>query len=437
MFFTRRFYLLGMLAVLLFVLSYFFKILQAPALIWFMLVSLATLLDYVLLFFTGKPFSAQRMVPNRMSNGDSNEIHITLTSPYPFATTVSVIDELPPQLQTRDFVLQRHLPARAYRKWHYLLTPTERGEYHFGAMHFYFSSMLGMLNRQWTMPLHHAVSVYPSFVQMKKYQLVSQTTFVQEQGSQRMRKIGHSLEFEQIKDYVSGDDIRAINWKATARRGQLMVNNYVDERSQQIFCIIDKGRLMKMPFNGLSLLDYAINAVLALSNVCLQKQDRVGLISFSTRLNTLLAADRKPLQRENIMEALYKEQTAFQESDYEMLYMQVRHKVKQRSLLMLFTNFETLGGLKRQLPYLRSIARHHLLMLVFFENTELNSLAAADVNNVEDVYTKTIAEKMVFEKKAIVKELQKYGILSVLAKPQELTITAINKYLELKARQAV
>jgi len=190
---------------------------------------------------------------------------------------------------------------------------------------------------------------------------------------------------------------------------------------------------MKMPFNGLSLLDYAINAVLALSNVCLQKQDRVGLMGFSTKLSTLIAADKKLVQRENILEALYKEQTGFLESDYEMLYMQVRHKIKQRSLLVLFTNFESLTGLKRQLNYLRSIARHHLLMVVFFENTEMNKLAHADAYNVEDIYTKTIAEKLVFEKKLVVKELQKYGILSVLAKPEELTVSAINKYLELKA----
>ena len=116
---------------------------------------------------------------------------------------------------------------------------------------------------------------------------------------------------------------------------------------------------------------------------------------------------------------------------------EAEYRRRQRSLLVLFTNFESLTGLKRQLGYLRSIARHHLLMVVFFENTELNKLAHADAYSVEDVYLKTVAEKLVFEKKLVVKELQKYGILSVLAKPEELTISAINKYLELKARQAV
>jgi uncharacterized protein (DUF58 family) len=194
---------------------------------------------------------------------------------------------------------------------------------------------------------------------------------------------------------------------------------------------------MKMPFKGLSLLDYAINAVLALSNVCLQKQDKIGLITFSNKLATLIPADRKLVQRENILQALYKEQTAFLESDYEMLYMQIRNKIKQRSLLILFTNFESVSGLRRQLPYLRSIAKHHLLLVVFFENSELNTLSHEEAISVDDVYVKTIAEKFVFEKKLIVKELQKYGILSMLTTPEDLTVNSINKYLEVKARQAV
>lgn len=245
------------------------------------------------------------------------------------------------------------------------------------------------------------------------------------------------MEFEQIKEYVRGDDIRSINWKATARRQSMMVNNFSDEKSQQVYCIIDKGRLMKMPFGDLSLLDYAINSSLVLSNVCLQKQDRVGLITFANKMGTLLAADRKPIQKANILQLLYNEETAFLESDYEMLYLQLRSRVKQRSLLVLFTNFESMSGLKRQLPYLRSIAKHHLLLLVFFENTSLATVAAGTAGNIEEVYAKAIAEKFAYEKRLIVKELLKYGILSILTAPEKLTVNAINKYLELKARQAM
>ena len=117
--------------------------------------------------------------------------------------------------------------------------------------------------------------------------------------------------------------------------------------------------------------------------------------------------------------------------------MQIRNKIKQRSLLVLFTNFESLNGLKRQISYLRSIAKHHLLLVVFFENTELTKLTTAKANNVEDIYVKTIADKLAFEKRLVVKELLKYGILSVISPPENLTVNTINKYLELKAKQVL
>ena len=153
-------------------------------------------------------------------------------------------------------------------------------------------------------------------------------------------------------------------------------------------------------------------------------------------MGTMLAADIKPVLRAKISQLLFNQQTSFLESDFEMLYLQLRNTIKQRSLLILYTNFESLSGLKRQLNYLRSIARHHLLMVVFFENTELLQLSEIKAANVEEVYVKTIAEKFAFEKRLIVKELLNHGILSILTSPENLTVNTINKYLELKARQA-
>ena len=216
-----------------------------------------------------------------------------------------------------------------------------------------------------------------------------------------------------------------------------MVNHFVDERSQQVYVALDKGRLMKMPFNNLTLLDYAINSSLVLCNVCLQRQDKFGLITFSHKPGTVLPAQRNPIQLNHVLEALYRQETDFLESDFEKLYLQVRTYVKHRSLLMLFTQFESMGGMKRQLPYLKQLAKHHLLMVVFFENTELTELARQPVHDLEGIYQKTIAEKFVYEKKLIVRELQQNGIFTVLSAPDKLTIHTVNKYLELKSKQAI
>lgn len=437
LFLTTRFYLATGLCIVLFVLSFFYKpLLQVPKILLAVFVILV-LIDYLFLFIMSRSPAAKRLTADRLSNGDENKIELQVINRMPFTVIMEIIDELPVQFQKRDWKLTHRFAAREQKNIIYKLRPVERGEYHFGNIILYVRSLLGLLMRRHDIDVEATVPVYPSYLQLRKYELLSQTTIQSEHGNKRMRKIGHSMEFEQIKEYVRGDDMRTINWKATARKGGLMVNNYTDERSQQVYSIIDKGRLMKMPFNELTLLDYAINSTLVLSNVCLQKQDRVGVMTFANRMGSLIAADRKPIQRENILQLLYNQETAFLESDYEMLYMQIRNRIKHRSLLILYTNFESLSGLRRQLNYLRSIAKHHLLMVVFFENTELHKLSHLNAGNIEEVYIKTIAEKFEFEKRLIVKELQKHGILSVLTAPENLTVNAVNKYLELKARQAI
>ncbi len=433
----NRFYGACVVLLILFIAAFIFPQIFDLVKVVSVVFAFLVLADYLFLFVLGRQPIVERTTPEKLSNGDENKVTLKIESQMRFVTQMEIVEELPEQFQKRDFVIHRKFLPKQEQVVEYLLRPLERGEYVFGSTNIYTSTLLGFLSRRYEAPTNKMVPVYPSFLQMRKFDLVSQTHLQHEFGTKKMRKLGHSMEFEQIKEYVSGDDVRSINWKATARKGSLMVNNYIDERSQQIYCVIDKGRLMKMPFNGLSLLDYAINSTLVLSNVCLHKQDRVGLVTFSERMGSLLAADRKPLQRENIMQILYNQKTNFLESDFEMLYMQIRNKIKQRSLIVLFTNFESVNGLKRQMQYLKAIAKFHLVLVVFFKNSELFNVADATVNNTEDLYIKTIAEKFAFEKRLIVKELNKVGILTLLSKPEELTIDAINKYLELKSKQLI
>ncbi|MFT5916027.1 MAG: hypothetical protein ACI81T_002531 [Bacteroidia bacterium] len=191
---------------------------------------------------------------------------------------------------------------------------------------------------------------------------------------------------------------------------------------------------MQIPFEGMTLLDYTINASLVLSNIAIRKQDKAGLITFNNGTKTVLKATDRNAQMYSIMETLYREKTAFLESDFENLYVNVRRNLSQRSLLVLFTNFEAMYSMERQLKYLRALAKSHLLIVVFFENTETQSLIESEANSTEEIYVQTIAEKFAYEKRQIVQELKKYGIFSILTAPQDLTVNTINKYLELKAR---
>jgi uncharacterized protein (DUF58 family) len=242
------------------------------------------------------------------------------------------------------------------------------------------------------------------------------------------------MEFEQIKDYIQGDDIRNINWKATAKKGQLMVNQFQDEKSQPVYSIIDKGRVMKMPFNELSLLDYAINTTLVISNIALKKNDKAGMFAFSNKIENRVVSERRSPQMNLILETLYNLKTNFVESDFSRLYIDIKRHLPQRSLLLLYTNLETLDALHRQLPYLQAIAKQHLLVVIFFENTELISNTQKKSNNTLEIFEQTIAEKFIYVKQLVVNELRKYGIQTILTKPEDLTINTINKYLEIKAK---
>jgi uncharacterized protein (DUF58 family) len=134
---------------------------------------------------------------------------------------------------------------------------------------------------------------------------------------------------------------------------------------------------------------------------------------------------------------LYRQKTRFLETDYERLCIVARQHIRQRSLLLLFTNFETLEALQRQLPYLRRLAKDHLLVVIIFENTETKQLLNEPASDLEQVYLKTIAQRFFYEKKKIAAELNRYGIQSILSSPQQLSVNTINKYLELKDRGTV
>ncbi len=434
---NRVVYYSGFAAVVLFVLSYFVPVLFHLAVLVLVLLTMAVLVEALLLYRKKNGLQAQRFLNARLSNGDENKVLIELQNHYEFKARCMVIDELPFQFQERNWRREAVMDPFQKTTIEYFLQPRERGSYHFGNINVYVQGPLNLVRRRFIFPAEKTVKVYPSYIQMRRFSLMAVANHLQQTGVKRMRKLGHSLEFEQIKEYVRGDDYRTINWKATARHGDLMVNNYTDERSQQVYCLVNKGRVMKMPFDGMSLLDYAINASLVISNVALQKQDKAGLITFSQNLDAFLPADKKPTQINLILETLYKQQTNFLEPDFEKLFSAVRNRISHRSLLVLFTNFESIESLKRELPFLKRLAHYHLLMVVFFENTELKTLAEAKALTTEDIYIKTIADKYRHEKKLIARELQAQGIISVLTTPQQLTINTLNKYLELKNRQSI
>ena len=427
------YYVVAVEAVLL-VFGFFFPLIYGIANIALIILVVLVVVDTLILYSNRKGFFARRDTLDKLSNGDDNPVQIVLENQYLFPVRISVIDELPFQFQVRDKEFKLNIDSGKSKTIEYDLRPVKRGEYSFGAVNVFVKSPIGFMQRRYRFSQDMMVPVYPSFMQMRKFELLAISNQLTDAGIKKIRRRGNNAEFEQIKEYVAGDDYRTINWKATARKNKLMINQYQDEKSQQVYSVIDMGRIMRMPFEGLSLLDYAINSSLVISNIAMLKQDKAGIITFSNRVQAILPADRRNAQLRKILELLYNQKTGYLESDYEHLYATIKTKINQRSLVLLYSNFESLSGLQRQLKYIRRLAKDHLLVVIFFENTELRSFIDTGATSAEEIYNKTIAEKLAYEKKLIVKELEKYGIQSILTAPQQLSVNTINKYLELKAR---
>ncbi|HYW95409.1 MAG TPA: DUF58 domain-containing protein [Bacteroidales bacterium] len=433
-FIPKRFYAALSGIIILFITGFFLDPIYVIAKIALGLFALFYITDLVLLFYRDNgDLLLRREVPDRLSNGDENVVRIYIQNQKPFSVNISIYDEVPDQFQLRNFKIDLNLKAYEERKLSYSLTPKTRGEYVFGQTNIRYTTELGLAGRHSKKgDKTKIVPVYPSFLRMRKYELLAISNRLSEAGIKRVRRIGTHSEFDQIKDYVKGDNYRTINWRATAKLNKLMVNQYQEERSQNVYNVIDKGRLMQLPFDGMSLLDYAVNASLIMTNTAIQKHDKAGLITFNTKVDTFIKAERKNGTLTRIMENLYNLKTGFDESDYALLTTRVNHSISHRSLIILYTNFETLSSLQRQLKFFKSLGRNHVLLVVIFENREIEEMSHESAETLENIYVQTIAAKHVHDKKLTVRELMRNGIYAVLTRPQDLSANLINKYLELK-----
>lgn len=455
MFLTRRFYLVATLVIFIlsggFLMQSLFLMGQLA-----LLVFIFVLMTDIWMLYRAKGITASRQCADRFSNGDDNPVRIRVESRYPYPVHLRVIDEIPVifQVRTIDFRFSLGSARMETSAGHvgnrmetpvgrlapavrveYKLRPTRRGEYRFGRIRLFASTVLGLVERRFTCGEPQTVKVYPSYLMLHRYELMAMSNNLTELGIKKIRRIGHNTEFEQIKEYVKGDDYRTINWKASARRHQLMVNVYQDERSQQLYNVIDKGRMMQQAFRGMTLLDYAINASLVLSYVAIHREDKAGLATFNEHFDTFIPASRQSGQMQMLLEGLYKQQTSFGEADYSSLVVHLGKLVSKRSFLILYTNFDGLTSMNRQLSYLKQLNRQHRLLVVFFEDAELKNFIARRPGNTEGVYQQVIAEKFAYEKRLIVTTLKQHGIYSLLTTPENLSIDVINKYLEMKSRQ--
>ena len=432
--YTRPLFYQTLIAIAsLFALSFGFSFLYYPALAFLILWLVVSLFEILTLSFTSKLLYVNRLCGRILELGEQNKISISIRNKTQFDLFLKVIDELPYQLQVRDFEKSIKVKSFETEQVEYTLKPYSRGNYIFGNLNIFIVGPIGFFEFKKTIEAQKEVAVYPSITAMKELEMMAFSNNNAQTGLKKIRRVGHNYEFDHIKQYVIGDDIRSINWKATGRRNALMVNHYTDEKSQQVYSFIDVGRLMHMPFDGLTLVEHAVNCSLDISKVVLNKQDKPGFLAFNNKIQSFLKADSGKLQLRKLMDKLYTLNATPQEPDYELLYNFVKTNIKTRSLIFLYTNIDSKHGLDRVLPTLRKLNQQHLVVVILFENTFISNNTFKTVADKDDLYVSTLAEKFYLDKIALSAQLRQHAIQTFVTKPENLPISTLNKYLEMKA----
>ena len=434
MLFTRRLTIFITISALLVALSYI-----SPVFFWLSLITNLALIMAFLLDWVNTPspsqVSARRYCEEKLSLGARNMVKIRLRSRASAPIVLEIKDEPPHFFDISEDVMPLMLPAFSEATVSYIVIPRKRGRYKFGDINIRYFSRLKLFKRQARIPRSMQVKVYPNLLELKKYVILARRGRFSETGLKHSKLYGEGTEFESLRDYLTDDDYRRINWKATARTGYPVSEEYEYERSKNITIMLDCGRMMTAVIkDNMHKLDYAINAALMLGYVCCVKGDKVGLIAFSDRVETYLPPRGGKQQLYRILEALYSIPPKMSQPDYEKAFKLVESKFHKRSLIVVFTDLLDSEISKTLITYLPLLIPHHLPLCITLKDSDLAELAGAVPDTIEDVYRKTVADQLLLEQQGIFDDLRQNGVLVVDALPENTSIATVNQYLKLKER---
>ncbi len=409
-----------------------------PGLVWLAVLYFGALLTLVIMdvVLTTRPEQVVvvRNHDSKLSLGVDNLIVVPITNNSPRPLRLSMRDEYPDPFLSAHMIATAQVGPFRTSDVRYHVRPLKRGDYRFGATNLRYRSTLGTFQRQVRYPTEAGVRVYPNVLDVRKYDLMARKGLLMELGLRNARVFGSGTEFERLRDYTTDDEFRRINWKGTARRNKLIAVEYETERSQHVVCVIDTGRLMRPPIGALAKLDYAVNTALLTSYVATLRGDQVGLLTFADDVGVYLAPGKGRGQFYTMLELLYNLQSQPVEADYGRALSYLGVKNKRRSLIILFTDLQTLDAAQPIIAYMGRLARQHVPLLVTMSDPNVTRLADQTLDTSQAVYSRAIAEQLLDERKIILDTLNRAGVLTLDVQADQLSIAVINRYLELKTR---
>lgn len=431
---TRRFIFILGVGILIIGASYFIDLYLTAFVLYNLLCFSVLILDYFISPASDE-FEFERIGEDKLSIYGKEKIKIRVYNKTNRKIYMEIKDEMPDfHFKLDERTMKGYIMPHSKKDFEYVVIPTKRGAFKFGDVHIRYESNLKLTMKQFKVSLEREYKVYPNLRDLKKYKLAVYNSKYYQTGQKSLKVLGNGTQFESLRDYVLGDEYRKINWKATARENRLIVNQYEPEKNQHVYVLIDTGRPMSYSVRGYKKLDIAINTSLLLSDIVNQNGDKSGLMIFNTEVTNLIMPGKGNKHRNSLMEALYHIEHTNDTSNYEEAFYHLKRKERRRSLIVLFTDFDTIEESEEMVKVLSVLAKNNIVMLMLMEDERLEKMTSMLAEKEQEIFNKGVALELFKERKKIIHKLNAKGIMCMECPPEKLAMNVINKYLYIKNR---
>ncbi len=375
-----------------------------------------------------------RELPARLGVGIPNRVRVHVVNRESRAFFVKLKDDAPESFEVSPDELALKVEAQSRAKTGYRATPQKRGKFSFGDLHVRVRGPFGLVWSERLVPQAADAPVYPDMRGASRLLLSGAALDLVNLGLRKLRRDGRGSEFARLRDYAQGDSVRDVDWKATARRNRPVTRVMESERSQSILICVDAGRSMAAKVDGLTKLDHAVNAALFLAFVAVRNGDRVGLAVFADGVKAYLAPDGGRKQYRKIVDTLYATKPALTYVDYLGLFKELNVRLRRRTLLCLFTDLLDEEQASSLVLPIRRLAKRHVPLCMTVKDTGIVELLRTDPPGPEEAFSHAVAGELLGEREQMKHRIAQDGVQVVDVHPEELSLAAVNRYLDIKAR---